>query len=94
MTRPRDDLATDRTRGGVLEAGGCSRSHTVTAKVSAIASIIENVGFATPVSIRDMYVRKTPTVSAKSSWVMPRRARTSLIRKPSAAWGESRFTQR
>ena len=85
-TRPRDIGFFDLTRPGA-SFGSSNNSCTRTSKASATAYSIVTVGFATPDSMRLMYVRNMPERSASSSCVTPNAARNCLIRSPKALFG-------
>ena len=91
--RPREPPRAARVRTGIGLVGASNNAAGATRNAPASASSASNVGFAAPVSTRDRYVLKKPVFSARSSCVMPRAARSSLIRRPSSIRGGRRFTQ-
>ena len=91
-TRPREDPGAARTLLGDDVAGCSNKAAGATLRAVASTRSASKVGFAAPVSRRDMYVRKKPVWSANSSCVMPRATRNSLMRRPKAMRGVRRFT--
>ncbi len=61
LTRPRETGWRTRDRVCSAEPGGSNKSATATSSDSANAWMAVSEGLASPVSIRLMYVRKTPT---------------------------------
>ena len=93
-TRPRDEPGAARALFGDANSGCSNKAAGFTSSEVASTRSASKVGFAAPVSRRDMYVRKKPVLSANSSCVMPRATRSSLMRKPRAIRGASFFTPR
>lgn len=59
-----------------VTSGKSNKAGSGTAKLSAMAWIMVSVGFARPVSIRLMYVRKRPQRCARSSCVISAASRS------------------
>lgn len=79
-------------RRGFAE-GGSNKAPGGTDSAAASVKRASKLGLLRPASIREMYVRKRPALSAKSSCVNPSVARSSFKRSPSAARGGRLFTQ-
>lgn len=66
-TRPREDPGIARALFGDPISGCSNNAAGATSRAIAITKSASKVGFAAPVSRRDMYVRKKPVLSANSS---------------------------
>lgn len=54
-------------------------------KTNAILFMMRRPTFFSPRSILPIYVRSTPTFSARKAWVQPRLSRSSLTRRPNSS---------